>query len=72
LNLSVGTQTHSSHFLTATDATMNLDSYTRLNPFSDEEKSEETEISGRAILMAAGISSVVAFVVVMALGRNMS
>jgi hypothetical protein len=49
---------------------MNLDSYTRLNPFSDGEKGEETEVSGRAILVAAGIGSVVAFVVVLALSRT--
>ncbi|KAK0641363.1 hypothetical protein B0T16DRAFT_461436 [Cercophora newfieldiana] len=41
---------------------MNLDSYTRLNPYSDEEKGETSEVKGNTILIAAGISSALAFV----------
>jgi hypothetical protein len=54
----------------ATNATMNLDSYTRLNPYSDEEKGDDTDYTGTTILMAAGISSVVAFVFVLAMSRT--
>lgn len=50
--------------------TMNLDSYTRLNPYSDEEKGENNEENKKSVFIATGISAAISLLVFLAWSRT--